>query len=96
MIQTFKAIIAGALIGAAFFFIPFIILRIFLFVLVLGTLIRIFGRGKWGRGFGPGNRVAFADNIRNMSEEEYARFKQNFQQNCRRNSPVNAPVPEAK
>lgn len=94
--QTFKAIIGGALIGAAFFFIPFIILRIFLFVLVIGTLIRLFGGRRWGRGFGPGNRIAFADNIRNMSEEEYTNFKQNFQQNCGWNRTAQAAAPQAK
>jgi len=80
--SIFKTIIAGALAGAALFFMPFFLLRVFAFFLIAGTFFRFFiGRGL-RRGFGPGVRPAFADKIRSMSDEEYNQFKQKAQQNC--------------
>ena len=78
--KIFRAIIIGALTGAALFFLPFFILRGFLFILFIGFLIRLIAFGAWrrggfrSRGFNPG----FADKIRSMSDEEYSRFKQSF------------------
>lgn len=78
-----KPIVAGILLGAAAFFMPFFLLRTILFFGVIGILFRLFiGRrmraGFGGRAFQP----AFADKIRNMSDEEYAAFKSRFQGNC--------------
>ncbi len=86
--RIFRAIIAGILGGAALFFLPFFILRLFLFILFISLAIRLivgvgFGRrgGYWrGRGFNP----MFADKIRSMSEEEYNGFKQKFSYGCGR------------
>ncbi len=86
--KIFRAIMIGALMGAALFFLPFFILRGFLFILFIGFIIRLvafgrFRRGGWGgRGFNP----MFADKIRGMSDEEYNNFKQNFQNGCGRGS----------
>jgi len=74
-----KPMIAGILIGAALFFMPFFFVRFILFFLVIGAIFRFFiGRRYWGyrRGFDAN----FTDNIRNMSDEEYNRFKQNINQ----------------
>ena len=78
-----KPIIAGVLIGAALFFIPFFVLRVVTVVLIVGLLFRLFGRSSWG----PGNRrherfTRFADKVRNMTDEEYAQFKERFQYGC--------------
>ncbi|WP_114792171.1 hypothetical protein U0035_10005 [Niabella yanshanensis] len=78
-----KPVIAGALIGAALFFIPFFVLRVAVFVLIVGLLFRLFGRRSWG----PGSRrqerfTRFADKVRNMTDEEYAQFKERFQYGC--------------
>ncbi len=74
-----KPILAGILIGAALFFMPFFLLRVLIVFLIIGGLFRLFGgrgfRGRYGRGFHP----AFADKIRNMSDEEYNEYKQNFE-----------------
>lgn len=74
-----KPVIAGILIGLGLFFIPFFIIRVALFFLVAALIVRLFiGRGRrWGSSFGE-RRLAFTDHIRNMSEEEYTRFKQKF------------------
>ncbi|HTG55978.1 MAG TPA: hypothetical protein VL943_06920 [Niabella sp.] len=78
-----KPIIAGALIGAALFFIPFFVLRVVTVVLIVGLLFRLFGRRAWGPGSRRQERFArFADKVRNMTDEEYAQFKDRFQYNC--------------
>ncbi len=78
----FKPIVGGLIAGIALFLMPFFLLRIALFFLVVGTLFRIFVRRKFsGMGFGPN----FADKIRAMSDEEYAAFKEKFQGHCSRN-----------
>lgn len=72
-----KPIVAGVFLGAALFFIPFFILRVVTFILIVGLIFRLFaGRRRFGRNFG-GHRFAFADQIRNMSDEEYQKFKEN-------------------
>ena len=75
----FKPILAGILIGAALFFMPFFLLRVLIVFLIIGGLFRLFGgrgfRSRYGRGFHP----AFADKIRNMSDEEYNEYKQSFE-----------------
>lgn len=82
--KILKAIIGGALMGAAVFFVPFMLIRVLLFVFVIGAIFRILGRGRWGRqgfgrrGFGGHNQFAFADYIRGMSDDEYNRFRKHF------------------
>lgn len=66
--------------GAALFVMPFFFVRALLFVLIIGGLFRLFrGRGFRGWGYGHGFHPAFADTIRNMSEEEYKAFRQKFE-----------------
>ena len=77
-----RSILAGLLLGAALFILPFFLLRIALFFLLIGALFRLFGggrfrRGGWGHGRGYGGYIpAFTDRIRQMSDEEYTAFKQ--------------------
>lgn len=78
-----KPIVAGILIGAALFFIPFFVLRVSVAVLIIGLLFRLFA----GRSFGPGYKrherfTRFADKVRNMTDEEYTQFKERFQYGC--------------
>ncbi len=67
--------LAGALLGGALFILPFFLLRIALFFLLIGAIFRLFRgprqwrhRGHW--------RTDFTDRIRQMSDEEYTEFKQ--------------------
>lgn len=84
-ISILKPIVAGIIIGAALFFMPFFVLRVAVVVLIVGALIRLFGGRRFGRGAGRrGMFPAFADKIRNMSDEEYAQFRQRFQYGCGR------------
>lgn len=75
-----KPVIAGLLIGTALFFIPFFVLRVAVFILIVGLIFRLFAgrRRHWNRNF-MDRRMAFTDRIRNMSDEEYNQFKQSAQ-----------------
>jgi len=81
-----KSILAGLLLGAALFILPFFLLRVALFVLLIGGLFRLirggrpYGGRRWGRGLG--SMPAFADHIRQMSDEEYNQFKQRYAGAC--------------
>ena len=80
-----KSILAGLLLGAALFIMPFFLIRLVFFILIIGALFRLFGggryrRGGWGRGRGFGYMPAFTDRIRHMSDDEYNQFKQRFNQ----------------
>lgn len=90
--KIFRAIIIGALAGAALFFLPFFILRGFLFFLFIGFVIRLIAFGRWRRrGFGGGDFRTFADKVRSMSDEEYNNFKQNFHNGFGRDYRSNKP-----
>jgi hypothetical protein len=83
--QFIKPILIGILAGAAFFIMPFFLLRALLFFLIIGALFRLFrGRRYWGWRGGrfSGFHPAFADTIRNMSDEEYNAFRQKFNASC--------------
>lgn len=86
--QVFKSIAIGVLVGAALFFAPFFLIRFLLFFLLIGLIVRFFVGGRFRRGWGYGFPPAFADKIRNMTDEEYAAFKQKYQVNCH---PQNKP-----
>lgn len=89
--KILKPIVFGVLLGAGLFYAPFFLLRIALVFLVIGGLFRLFrGRRGYGpsrhnwRGRGPGGfgaerRLAFADKVRGMNDDEYVRFKEKFQ-----------------
>lgn len=90
--QIWKPVLAGLLIGGALYFIPFFVARVVVFVLIVGLIIRLFAGRRPGR-FGQyyrAQRLQFADNIRNMSDEEYARFKeQATNYGCGRHNSIN-------
>lgn len=76
--KIIKPVLFGALLGAGLFYLPFFILRVALFFLIIGGLLRLF-RGRFQRGsgpWGPGNRrLAMAEKVRAMSDEEFVEFK---------------------
>jgi len=76
MKRTFRTILAGILFGMVLFFMPFIIIQAMIFALVLYVFFRFFVRRRIRNAhFGKFN-YAFADDIRQMSDEEYEAFKQ--------------------
>ena len=76
--HVLKTIAFGALMGATLFWAPFFILKILGFFLIAGFLFRMF-RGR--RYYGPAG-WGYADKIREMSDEEYDSFKQNYGGRC--------------
>ncbi|HYG50307.1 MAG TPA: hypothetical protein VD905_05360 [Flavobacteriales bacterium] len=68
-----KPIAFGVLFGAAAFFAPFFLIKLIFFFLLMGVIFRLFWWG--GRGHRLHYRMAYADKIRGMSDEEYAAFK---------------------
>lgn len=71
---TIRAIVIGLLIGAAFFFVPFILIPILIIGLFF-SLFRYAGRGRYGAACG-GGYPGYTDYIRNMTDEEYAAFRE--------------------
>jgi len=81
-LRIIKPIAGGILLGVAMFFIPFFVLRVATFLIILGIVLRYFaGRPRVGSRL-MYRRMAFADRIRNMNEEEYNRFKAGFAGGC--------------
>lgn len=77
-----KPIAIGILVGVALYALPFFFFRGFFFFLFIWLIFRFifwgrWGRGRWGYRYG-GIHPAFADTIRNMSDEEYEAFRKKF------------------
>ncbi len=92
-----KTIVAGILLGSAAFYMPFFLIRGFLFILIIGAILRLFVRPRFGKRFsGRGFQMVFADKIRTMSDEEYAGFKQGSGGHCGRSNPHQEGVTKTK
>ncbi len=64
----------GVVLGAALFFLPFFVLKVLVIFVLFGLVFRLFGRHRGH--YGGAYRMAFADKIREMDDEEYAAFKE--------------------
>ncbi len=69
--SVLKIIAIGVLIGALAFFAPFIIISF----LIVGLIMRLSFRRRFAHGHHGTYRLAFAEKIRSMSEDEYTGFK---------------------
>lgn len=66
-----KTVVFGSLVGAALFFMPKILVSIFLFFVLIRLLVgRRMGHGRFNK-----YQFVYADKIRNMNEDEYSEFK---------------------
>ncbi|MDH4473876.1 MAG: hypothetical protein QE487_14820 [Fluviicola sp.] len=68
-----KSILIGTLMGAMIFFAPGFIIGLFITFLIFRLMI---GRKMRGGKYGE-YRLAFADKVRSMNDEEYEQFKSN-------------------
>jgi len=74
--QLVKVIVAGILGGVALFLLPFSLIRVVVFFLIVSTIIRMFRPHGWRRGgFGPWHDHRYSDRWRNMTDEERRAFR---------------------
>ena len=79
--QILKTVLAGILAGVALFMIPFIIIKVLVFFLLIKAIFRLMGGRRYGRW-----RYAYAHKYQNMSEEERKAFAQKYGERCGWNS----------
>jgi len=77
--QLLKTVLAGVLAGVALFMMPFIILKVLIFFLLIKAVFRLMGgkrrsHGRW--------QYAYAYKFKNMSEEDRAAFIQKYGNRC--------------
>ncbi len=72
--SIFKSILIGLLVGLLFF----VATRFILILLILGAIYKLSGRGKWKREQWRSHKLAYADKIRSMNDDDYENFKSNF------------------
>jgi hypothetical protein len=71
-ISIFRYIIIGILLG----FLAFVAWKLFIIVFLVGAILRLSGRAKWRKG--ESRKLAYADKIRSMGDEDFEDFKSNF------------------
>lgn len=83
--QILKVVLAGALAGAALFIMPFLIIRLVVFFLLISLIFRLVGRRghwqhqSWRYGIDPQKRYAFAKRWHSMSTDERTSFMQKME-----------------
>ncbi len=68
--QILKTVLAGVLAGVVLFMMPFIIIKVLIFFMLIKTIFRLMGGGRRHMHM----RYAYAQKFQNMSEEERAAF----------------------
>jgi len=78
-----RAVIGGVFVGALAFFMPKVLLGLFIFCLIIGACHCCGGRHHCGgHRFGSKKMFYLADRIRKMSDEEFEEFKTVFGDDC--------------
>ena len=72
--SIFKSILIGLLFGLLVFMAP----KLFFALLIIAAIFKLSGKGKWKREQWKTHRMAYADKIRSMGDEDYENFKENF------------------
>jgi len=72
--QIFKTVLAGALAGVVLFMMPFIIIKVLIFFMLIKAIFRLMGGGRRHMHM----RYAYAHKFQNMSEEDRAAFMQKY------------------
>lgn len=70
-ISIFRSILIGLLLGVLFF----VAFRFVLIILLIGAIFRLSGMGKWKRQHWHNRKMAFAESVRNINEDEYDQFR---------------------
>lgn len=77
--EFFRIFLGGALVGSLIFFVPFMLVKVFLFIMFFKLIFHLF-QGKRHKSY----MWAQADKIRGMNDEEYAKYKSNYGKHCGR------------
>ena len=81
--QIFKTVLAGILAGVLLFMMPFLILKVLIFFLLIKAIFRLMGGGGWRH---RRWHYAYAHKYHNMTEEERVAFNQKYGNRCGWNS----------
>jgi hypothetical protein len=80
--QILKTVFAGILAGVALFMMPFIIIKVLIFFMLIKAIFRLMGGGRSNMHM----RYAYAHKFQNMSKEERTAFMQKYGNRCGWNS----------
>ena len=76
--EILKTVFAGILAGVALFMVPFFIIKVIIFFLLIKAIFRLLGgRSRW-----HGMRTAWAHKYKNMSEDERKAFTEKYGKGC--------------
>lgn len=77
-----RAVVCGVILGVMAFFVPHLLVGIFILMLIFRAFHCCMGHGCHGHGRKAERLFYLADKIRKMSDEEYAEFKEKMGGNC--------------
>lgn len=72
-ISIFRAVLIGVLIGL----LTFLAFRLVLVLLIIGAIFKLAGKGRGRHQHWHERKLAFVENVRNMNEDDYQKFKNN-------------------
>ena len=72
--SIFRSILIGLLVGLLFF----VATRLILVLLIIGAIYKLSGKGRWRREQWRAHKLAYADKIRSMNDDDYENFKSNM------------------
>jgi hypothetical protein len=75
------SILRSILIGLLFGILFVMATKLILVLLIVCEIFKLSGKGQWKRGQWKNHKMAYADKIRNMGDEDYVNFKENFGKN---------------
>jgi len=78
--EFLKTVVAGILAGIVVFMIPFLLIKVIVFFLLIKAIFRLLGgKRRW---YGRGMHAAWANKYENMSEDEKKAFTEKYGKGC--------------
>jgi uncharacterized BrkB/YihY/UPF0761 family membrane protein len=72
-----RSIFRSVLIGILLAVLTFVAFRLVIVLLLVGTIFKLSGKGKWRRQQWKEHKLAYADKIRGMNDADFESFKSN-------------------
>lgn len=73
-ISIFRSLLIGLLLGA----LVFLAFRLMLILLIVAAIFKLSGAGRWKKSQWREQKLAYAESVRNMNEDEYQQFRSHF------------------